>query len=107
MECPLKTHERYVKRAWQAKEQAAISRFCAESEQLEHYAKDKLTRKNLDLIVANNITEAGAGFDLDTNVVSIYTKDGQEKQYPQQSKKEVAAHILDELEAYAQRRDKQ
>ncbi|MBM7837591.1 phosphopantothenoylcysteine decarboxylase/phosphopantothenate--cysteine ligase [Alkalihalobacillus xiaoxiensis] len=104
---PLKRTKDTLKELGKRKNKQLLVGFAAESEQLEHYAKDKLTRKNLDLIVANNITEVGAGFDLDTNVVSIYTKDGQEKQYPQQSKKEVAAHILDELEAYAQRRDKQ
>ncbi|MCM3312249.1 bifunctional phosphopantothenoylcysteine decarboxylase/phosphopantothenate--cysteine ligase CoaBC [Bacillus sp. FSL K6-6483] len=86
------------------KEQILVG-FAAESEQLHTYAKSKLERKNLDLIVANNITTEGAGFDVDTNVVTVFTRDGQETAYPQASKKEVAKQILNELEAYMKRRE--
>lgn len=86
------------------KEQILVG-FAAESEQLHTYAKSKLERKNLDLIVANNITTEGAGFDVDTNVVTVFTRDGQETAYPQASKQEVAKQILNELEAYMKRRE--
>lgn len=72
--------------------------FAAESEQVEHYALDKLTRKNLDMIVANNIVEAGAGFQGDTNIVTIYKKDGASHALPLMSKQEVAKHLSDEIE---------
>ncbi len=87
------------------KDKQILVGFAAESEQLDMYAKEKLKRKNLDLIVANNITEKGAGFDVDTNVVSVFTKDNHAIDYPEQSKAEVASVILDELEAYMKRRE--
>lgn len=72
--------------------------FAAESGQVEHYAKEKLTKKNLDMIVANNILEAGAGFQGDTNVVTIYKKDGTTVAMPLMTKHEVANNLLNELE---------
>lgn len=72
--------------------------FAAESEQLEHYAKAKLVKKNLDMIVANNITESGAGFQGDTNIVTIFKKDQTSVELPLMSKKEVAISLLNEIE---------
>ncbi|WP_096154689.1 MULTISPECIES: bifunctional phosphopantothenoylcysteine decarboxylase/phosphopantothenate--cysteine ligase CoaBC [Bacillus] len=68
--------------------------FAAETNDLETYARQKLTKKNLDFIVANNVTEKGAGFGADTNVVTILSKDGDVKKLPMLSKKEVAIEIL-------------
>src|SRR5580698_5994132 len=50
--------------------------FAAETQNLETNARDKLQRKHLDLIVANDVTEEGAGFGVDTNIVTIYGADG-------------------------------
>lgn len=68
--------------------------FAAETNDVLAHAKDKLTRKNLDMIVANDVTRPGAGFDVDTNIVTLITKDGQEA-LPMMSKAEVAQRILD------------
>lgn len=68
--------------------------FAAETNDVLAHAKDKLARKNLDLIVANDVTRPGAGFDVDTNIVTLITKDGQEA-LPMMSKAEVAQRILD------------
>lgn len=68
--------------------------FAAETNDVLAHARDKLARKNLDMIVANDVTRPGAGFDVDTNIVTLITKDGQEA-LPMMSKVEVAQRILD------------
>ena len=59
-------------------------------------AQKKLAKKNLDLIVANDVTEPGAGFDVDTNIVTFVTQDGLEK-LPKMKKAEVADALLDRI----------
>jgi phosphopantothenoylcysteine decarboxylase/phosphopantothenate--cysteine ligase len=71
--------------------------FAAETNNVEEYAKVKLEKKNLDYIVANNVTEAGAGFGTDTNIVTIYRKDDLSISLPLMSKKEVASALLLEI----------
>ena len=56
----------------------------------------KLEKKNLDMIVANNVKVEGAGFGTDTNVVTILTRNGQ-VELPKMSKDQVAERILDEI----------
>ena len=68
--------------------------FAAETNDVLAHARDKLARKNLDMIVANDVTRPGAGFDVDTNIVTLITKDGQEA-LPMMSTAEVAQRILD------------
>jgi len=68
--------------------------FAAETNDVLAHARDKLAHKNLDMIVANDVTRPGAGFDVDTNIVTLITKDGQEA-LPMMSKAEVAQRILD------------
>ncbi len=68
--------------------------FAAETNDVLAHARDKLARKNLDMVVANDVTRPGAGFDVDTNIVTLITKDGQEA-LPMMSKAEVAQRILD------------
>jgi phosphopantothenoylcysteine decarboxylase/phosphopantothenate--cysteine ligase len=63
---------------------------------IEH-ARRKLTAKGLDLIVANNPTEEGAGFGSDTNVVTLITPDGRADRLPRQTKFDVANVILDRI----------
>ena len=56
--------------------------FAAETEHVEEYAQKKLETKNADMIVANNVQQEGAGFGTDTNIVTIYKKDGTSKSLP-------------------------
>lgn len=71
--------------------------FAAESHNIEEYAKEKLYSKNLDMIVANNILDPNAGFEKDTNIVSIYKKNGQSIHLSILSKIEVANKLLVEI----------
>lgn len=67
--------------------------FAAETENLLDNASGKLHRKNLDMIVANDVTRPGAGFDVDTNIVTLITENHQES-FPLMTKKEVSEIIL-------------
>lgn len=70
--------------------------FAAESEtDLQPLARDKLTRKNLDCIVANRITQSGTGFDVPTNKVTVFFSDGRKIPLPSMSKADVAWKIWD------------
>ncbi|KQO04529.1 bifunctional phosphopantothenoylcysteine decarboxylase/phosphopantothenate--cysteine ligase CoaBC [Paenibacillus sp. Leaf72] len=69
--------------------------FAAETQQIAHYAMDKLTRKNCDLIVANDVSAEGAGFNGDTNVVQLFGKEGLIEALPLLSKRETARRILE------------
>ncbi len=71
--------------------------FAAESENLIANAQDKLKRKGLDLIVANDITAPDSGFGFDTNQVAIIDKQGNVEQLPLLLKTEVADRILDRV----------
>ena len=71
--------------------------FAAETTDVAANAKKKLAAKNLDLIVANDVTAEGAGFDHDTNIVSLFSSDGRDSTLPKLSKSEVAQRILDEI----------
>lgn len=70
--------------------------FCAETQELIASAKEKLKSKNADMVVANDVTAEGAGFDVDTNIVTIIKRDGFRQSYPKMSKSQVADLILDE-----------
>jgi phosphopantothenoylcysteine decarboxylase/phosphopantothenate--cysteine ligase len=72
--------------------------FAAETNDVLNYARSKLERKQLDAIVANDITRDGAGFDTETNAVTILTRGGDEAiELPLMSKRDVAHRILDEI----------
>lgn len=71
--------------------------FAAETERVAENARKKLTAKNADIIVANDVTAEGAGFDVDTNVVTLFSRDGRDLALPRMSKSEVAQRILDEV----------
>jgi phosphopantothenoylcysteine decarboxylase/phosphopantothenate--cysteine ligase len=73
--------------------------FAAETADLLANARTKLEEKNLDLIVANDVTQAGAGFDVDTNIVRLLFRDGTLEELPQLSKDEVAHRLLDRIAA--------
>jgi phosphopantothenoylcysteine decarboxylase/phosphopantothenate--cysteine ligase len=68
--------------------------FALETENELENAKTKLKKKNLDLIVLNSLNDAGAGFKLDTNKVTLISKDNKIIPFPVKSKKEVANDIL-------------
>lgn len=71
--------------------------FAAETNDLIENAKAKIQKKNLDLIVANDVTAEKAGFGHDTNTVKIISRDGVIKQLPNMSKDDVAHNILDNI----------
>lgn len=70
---------------------------CAETDNMVENARDKLVRKNFDLIMANDVTMEGAGFGTDTNIVKLIGKDGFMRELPIMKKIEVAHEILDEV----------
>ena len=71
--------------------------FAAETEELLQHAREKLQSKNLDMIVANDVTEQGAGFDGETNIVRFLTADGEIEELPLMTKDEVAESLLDRI----------
>lgn len=78
------------------KEGQFLCGFSMETENLIENSKAKLAKKNIDMIVANSLRVEGAGFGVDTNVVTIITKD-HEEELPQMSKDAVAGKILDAI----------
>ena len=73
--------------------------FAAETRDIVAYAQDKLKQKRVDLIVANDVSRTDAGFDVDTNAVTLVSSDGVEE-LPLQTKNAVAQQILDRIEQY-------
>lgn len=78
------------------KEGQFICGFSMETENLLKNSRAKLEKKHVDMIVANNVKQSGAGFGTDTNIVTLITKDGA-KELPIMSKDEVAKQIIDEI----------
>lgn len=83
--------------------QPVLVGFAAETGSLER-AADKLRRKGVDLLVANDVTEAGSGFGTETNRVTVYAADGEPDAWPLLSKREVADRLLDRIVARLDRR---
>ncbi|MDE0355158.1 MAG: bifunctional phosphopantothenoylcysteine decarboxylase/phosphopantothenate--cysteine ligase CoaBC [Deltaproteobacteria bacterium] len=77
--------------------QVVVVGFAAETESLVENARQKLHRKNLDLVVANDVTQEGSGFDVDTNAVTLLDRDGTVTPLPVMSKDAVADRICDWL----------
>lgn len=73
--------------------------FAAETEELLKHAREKLESKNLDMIVANDVTQEGAGFNGDTNIVRFLTADGRLEELPKMTKEAVAEILLDRATA--------
>ncbi|MEO6334885.1 MAG: bifunctional phosphopantothenoylcysteine decarboxylase/phosphopantothenate--cysteine ligase CoaBC [Pyrinomonadaceae bacterium] len=72
--------------------------FAAETNDVIEYARSKMKKKNLDIVVANDITRAGAGFNTDTNIATIMTPTTEDAaELPMMSKRELADKILDEV----------
>jgi phosphopantothenoylcysteine decarboxylase / phosphopantothenate---cysteine ligase len=80
----------------QDKGERLVIGFAAETENVAENAHQKLKDKNADSIVANDVSAEGAGFDSDTNIVTLFSRDGRDLPLPRMSKSEVAQHILDE-----------
>jgi len=78
--------------------------FAAETENMLAHAQDKLKRKNLDLIVANDVSKEGIGFGSDMNEVSIIEKSGNVRHVPMLSKDEIAHIILDSIKKVLKKR---
>jgi len=83
--------------AAQTKGDRLIVGFAAETDHVADNARKKLAAKNADLIVANNVTAEGAGFDFDTNIVTLFSRDGRDLALPKLTKSDVAQRILDEV----------
>ena len=80
--------------------------FAMETQNLLANARDKLKRKNLDFIVANNLREEGAGFQTDTNVITIIDSSGNVEALPKMTKIDAAVKILDRIKDTIRKRGK-
>ncbi|RGS71453.1 bifunctional phosphopantothenoylcysteine decarboxylase/phosphopantothenate--cysteine ligase CoaBC [Mitsuokella sp. AF21-1AC] len=83
----------------QKKRQQVLVGFAAETTKLEEYARGKLAKKNLDFIVANDVSRSDAGFAVDTNCAKLFMRDGTVCDCPLSSKAELAGVILDHVRA--------
>jgi phosphopantothenoylcysteine decarboxylase / phosphopantothenate---cysteine ligase len=70
--------------------------FAAETQNVAENARKKLAAKNADLIVANDVTAEGAGFDHDTNIITLFSRDNRDLPLPRMTKRDAAHRILDE-----------
>lgn len=80
-----------------AKKEQFVVAFAAETENLTAFAAKKRVAKNADLMVANDVTQEGAGFDTDTNIATLIDSDNKETELPKMSKAELADRILTEV----------
>ncbi len=78
---------------------ALLVGFAAETDDLIGNARKKLEKKNVDLIVANDVSRSDAGFEVDTNAVRLLFRDGSEEELPLLPKSEVANTLLDRIKA--------
>jgi phosphopantothenoylcysteine decarboxylase/phosphopantothenate--cysteine ligase len=85
------------------KEGRILVGFAAETESVLQNGQKKLKEKLLDLLVANDVSQTGAGFDSDTNIVTILTRDGHQLQLDKRPKAEVAHEILNQILAFRKR----
>ncbi|HXQ98320.1 MAG TPA: bifunctional phosphopantothenoylcysteine decarboxylase/phosphopantothenate--cysteine ligase CoaBC [Candidatus Limnocylindrales bacterium] len=86
-----------VRESSREKNRRIVIGFAAETNDVSAGARKKLSEKGADLIVANDVTEPGAGFDGDTNVVTLFFRDAPEVRLSKMSKFDVAMRVLDEL----------
>ncbi len=83
-----------LKELGQRKKNQLLVGFAAETQNVIEYAKNKIVEKNLDFIVANDVSQEGAGFSVDTNIASIITRAGDIENLPKMSKSELAEKII-------------
>ena len=95
IELRLEPNPDIVKELGRNKDGKVLIGFAAETEDLTANATKKLREKNLDMIVANNVAEAGSGFDGDTNIATILDRNGASLPLPLMSKDELADRIYD------------
>ena len=79
------------------KERRILVGFAAETDELVRNAREKLARKNLDLIIANDITVPGSGFAADTNKAIMIDREGSVEELPGMTKVDLAIHIIDKV----------
>ena len=94
----LERTEDILLRLGELKEGQILVGFAAETDNLLENAREKLRRKNLDFIVANDLTAADSGFASDTNEVTILWPGGDEERIPLETKEVVAHEIWDRVE---------
>ena len=104
IELRLEPNPDIVKELSQNKDGKVMIGFAAETEDLTANAARKLREKNLDMIIANNVAEAGSGFDGDTNIATILDSTGVSQSLPLMSKDELADRIYDHYLALKNRR---
>ena len=83
-----------LKELGQIKKSQVLIGFAAETENLIEYAQKKLDEKNLEMIVANNVTEEGAGFSVTTNIATLIYRNGRIENFPKMTKAELAEKII-------------
>ncbi|ANX12229.1 phosphopantothenoylcysteine decarboxylase [Fictibacillus arsenicus] len=93
----LKKTDDILKALGERKEHQILVGFAAETENLEDYTKDKLVRKNLDMVVGNDVSKEGSGFGSDTNEIIMIKKDGSIRPLPILTKEQAANEILEEV----------
>jgi phosphopantothenoylcysteine decarboxylase/phosphopantothenate--cysteine ligase len=104
MVLPLARNPDIISEVGEKKGKRILVGFAVETDQLVEYAKKKMIQKNMDLIVANDITQAGAGFQAETNIVKILDRKGGAEDLPLMDKKLVAQRILDRVKALRNKR---
>ncbi len=102
MNIELKKNPDILQELGNRKKQQILIGFAAETSNATTNAQDKMKRKNLDFIVLNDLTQEGAGFSGDTNIVRILHKDGRIEELPKMLKKELADEILNRVYLYLQ-----
>ena len=94
---PLELNPDILCEAGQRKGKRLLIGFAAETENLLANARKKLAEKNLDLIVANDVSRPGAGFAVDTNIVKVIDRSGKVEELPLMSKEDLADRVLDRV----------
>jgi phosphopantothenoylcysteine decarboxylase/phosphopantothenate--cysteine ligase len=94
---PLELNPDILREAGQRKEKRLLIGFAAETESLLANARKKLAEKNLDLIVANDVSLPGAGFAVDTNIVKLIDRSGKIEELPLMDKEDLADRVLDRV----------
>ncbi len=93
----IKKNNDILKKLGKGKTKKILIGFAAETGKGIENARTKLKEKNIDMIVLNNVMQKGAGFDVDTNIVTLINKKGETKEYPLMKKIDVANIILDNM----------
>ena len=86
-----------LKELGRLKKSQVLIGFAAETENLLDYARKKLEEKNLEMIVANDVTAEGAGFSVDTNIASLIYRGGDVESFSKMTKKDLAEKIIERL----------